>query len=211
MELIKTEKLKFTYPKSNQSFSFPDIELTKGENLLLAGKSGSGKTTLLHLLAGILTPGSGTVIIDQIPTTTFSSYEMDAFRGKKMGLIFQENYFIESLSVYNNLFYISALCGLKPEKAYIQNLLCEMDIEKLSDKKPTQLSRGELQRFSIARALVNKPALLLADEPTSSIDDENCERFIHLVKEICQTHALSLIVATHDGRLKNEFTNCVML
>lgn len=211
MNLVKTEKLSFRYPSSEQEYTFPNIQLPKGENLLLTGKSGTGKTTLLHLLAGILTPSAGSVTIDNIAIETLKSHEMDKFRGEKIGIIFQENYFIESLSVQKNLSYISTLCGLKPDKAYIENLLNELGIAGLSDKKPGQLSRGELQRFSIARALVNKPVVLLADEPTSSLDDENCMRFIELMKQIGASHKLSLIVATHDARLKTEFKNCLTL
>jgi putative ABC transport system ATP-binding protein len=211
MNLVKTEKLSFRYPSSDQEYSFPDIHLSKGENLLVTGKSGSGKTTLLHLIAGILTPSKGSVIIDNITTGTLKNHEMDKFRGRKIGIIFQENYFLESLSVMGNLSYISILCGSKPNKAYIKKLLNDLDIIRLSDKKPEQLSRGELQRFSIARALVNNPVVLLADEPTSSLDDENCTRFISLVKEVCKSYRLSLIVSTHDSRLKPEFKKCITL
>lgn len=211
MNLVKTEKLTFCYPSSGIAYAFPDIQLEKGENLLLSGNSGSGKTTLLHLLAGILAPSGGSVVIDGEDTALLKAHEMDTFRGKKIGLIFQENYFIESLSVMSNLTYTSILCGLKPDKVHIGNLLRELDIAALSGKKPAQLSRGELQRFSIARALVNKPVVLLADEPTSSLDDENCVRFIDLMKQVSLSHSLSLIVATHDGRLKPGFANRINL
>ncbi len=136
---------------------------------------------------------------------------MDHFRGEKMGIIFQENHFIESLSVERNLVYIQSLCGLKTDYDYIRQLLTQLDIADLAHKKPGALSRGELQRFSIARALVNKPVLLLADEPTSSLDDENCMRFVNLMKTICAQHELSLIVSTHDSRLKSEFPQCLKL
>ncbi len=211
MTLIKTEKLNFLYPSSKEEFSFPDIQLDKGENLLLTGKSGSGKTTLLHLLSGILIPTGGFVVIDNVSTGVLKAHEMDKFRGKKIGLIFQENYFIESLSVINNLSYTSTLCGLRPDMVHIENLLRELDINGLSWKKPGQLSRGELQRFSIARALVNNPVVMLADEPTSSLDDDNCKRFVDLIKQVSVSYSLSLIVATHDRRLKTEFNHSIML
>jgi ABC-type lipoprotein export system ATPase subunit len=211
MNLIKTEKLRFSYSPTGNEFLFPDIQLNRGENLLLTGKSGSGKTTLLHLLAGILAPSGGSAVIDGTDTALLNAHELDKFRGIKIGLIFQENYFIESLSVLNNLIYISSLCGLKPDKNYIDSLLHELDITGLSAKKPAQLSRGELQRFSIARALVNKPVILLADEPTSSLDDENCSRFIGLMKAVGGSHGISLVVATHDGRLKTGFTQTINL
>jgi putative ABC transport system ATP-binding protein len=211
MDLINTENLSFRYPDAQQTFKFPDIQLSKGENLLLRGNSGSGKTTLMHLLSGILTPTAGTLKIDGISIETLKPHEMDSFRGEKIGIIFQENYFLESVSVLANLTSISSLCGVKPDKVYLENLLGELDITHLSGKKPNQLSRGELQRFSIARALINKPIVLLADEPTSSLDDDNCMRFIELIKQTGASHNLSLIVATHDTRLKNEFKNSIAL
>lgn len=211
MKFIITENLFFRYPSSDKEHSFPDIELEKGENLLICGNSGCGKTTLLHLLSGVLSPLKGSISIGDTVTSDLKAHEMDKFRGKKIGIIFQENYFIESLNVLNNLIYISNLCGLKPDKDYINNILKELDIDTLSHKKPDSLSRGELQRFSIARALVNKPSILLADEPTSSLDDENCMRFISLMKQICDSHSLSLVVATHDERIKSEFKNCLNL
>jgi putative ABC transport system ATP-binding protein len=211
MTLVETKNLSFRYSAKVLEYAFPDIRLAKGENLLISGKSGSGKTTLLHLLSGVLAPLNGTIRINNTATETLKPHEMDKFRGEKIGIIFQENYFIESLSVKNNLIYVSKLCGLKPDKAYIDKLLNELDIVQLSGKKPKQLSRGELQRFSIARALVNKPLVLLADEPTSSLDDENCLLFIKLMKEIGELHQLSLILATHDSRLKTEFKNQITL
>ncbi len=211
MNLVITQNLLFRYTASQQTHSFPDFKLVKGENLLLSGNSGSGKTTLLHLLSGVLTPMSGSVTIENTDTSGLKAHEMDKFRGEKIGMIFQENYFIESLSVLNNLLYISTLCGMQPDKDYIEKLLDELAIANLAAKKPGQLSRGELQRFSIARALVNKPVVLLADEPTSSLDTENCSRFMELINKVCDLYNLSLIVATHDDRLKTEFTNCITL
>ncbi len=211
MTILKTDNLKFRYNASSPEQTFPNIELLKNENLLIKGNSGSGKTTLLHLMAGILQPSNGKITIENTETTTLKPHQMDKFRGNKMGVIFQENYFIESLSVMKNLTYISSLCGLKPDKTYIKSLLQNLNIEHLSSKKPSQLSRGEFQRFSIARALVNKPVLLVADEPTSSLDDDNCQRFILLIKQMCKQYNLTLIVATHDSRLKSEFDKVISL
>ncbi len=211
MNVVSVEKLSFRYGSAQKGFEFPDVSIKKGEHLLIAGNSGSGKTTFLHLLSGILSPSGGSVSIDNTRIDGLKSHEMDSFRGEKIGIIFQENYFIESLSVLSNLVYIRAFCGQKADKTYIDKLLNDLGIAHLARKKPRELSRGELQRFSIARALVNKPMLLLADEPTSSLDDENCTRFIELMKDICNSYQLSLLVATHDARLKSEFSNCITL
>ncbi len=211
MTILKTDNLKFRYNATSPEYSFHDIVLQKHETLLIKGNSGSGKTTFLHLVAGILQPSNGKITIENTETSALKPHQMDKFRGKKLGVIFQENYFIESLNVLNNLTYISSLCGLKPDKTYIKSLLQNLDIEHLSSQKPSQLSRGELQRFSIARALVNKPVLLVADEPTSSLDDNNCQRFIQLIKQMCKQYNLTLIVATHDSRLKSEFDKVISL
>ncbi len=211
MTILQTENIKFRYDIAEGEHNFPNISLEKNENLLISGNSGSGKTTLLHLLSGILQPSSGNIIIENVNTSSLKPHQMDFFRGNKLGVIFQENYFIESLSVITNLTYINALCGIKPDKDYIDSLLVNLNIKSLSHKKPYQLSRGELQRFSIARALVNKPILLFADEPTSSLDDNNCIRFIELIKHMCTQYELTLIVATHDSRLKPQFNKVIHL
>ncbi len=211
MTILQTENIKFRYDIAEGEHNFPNISLKKNENLMISGNSGSGKTTLLHLLSGILQPSSGSITIDNVNTSSLKPHQMDKFRGNKLGVIFQENFFIESLSVIKNLTYINALCGIKPDKIYIDALLNDLNIKSLAHKKPYQLSRGELQRFSIARALVNKPVLLFADEPTSSLDDDNCIRFIELIKQMCSQYDLTLIIATHDSRLKPQFKNIISL
>lgn len=210
MAYIKTENLSFQYP-GGKVFNFTNINIREKESWLLNGNSGSGKTTLLHLIAGILSPVNGTITIANTAINTLKPKQLDTFRAQYVGLVFQKSYFIDALNMQKNLMYFAELSGKKPDKGYLTKLLSDLDIEQLSHKKPAQLSSGELQRFSIARSFINKPEILLADEPTSSLDDENCKRFINLLLSICSDYGVTLIVATHDARLKSEFVNTIKL
>jgi ABC-type lipoprotein export system ATPase subunit len=208
--MLETSKLSFTYSKGN-SFQFPDISLKKGEHTVIIGKSGSGKTTFLHLLAGILKADSGKVFINGTDIQRSGFTETDKFRGQNMGLIFQKHFFIGAITMMENLLLAQALPGLKSDKPYIESLLEELEIGNLNHKYPTELSQGELQRFSLARALANKPLLVLADEPTSSLDDENCNRFVTLLLNASERHNTTLAIATHDARLKVHFDKIIQL
>jgi ABC-type lipoprotein export system ATPase subunit len=208
--MLQTNQLAFKYP-GGQTLSFPDIRIGKTENLLITGNSGSGKTTLLHLLTGILMPTSGKVEINKAELTHFSQDKMDAFRGEYLGLIFQTNLFVGSLNMLDNLLLAQTLPGLPKDRTRIETLAEELMVAHLLKKRPHQLSQGEQQRFSVARALANRPLILFADEPTSSLDDENCDRFITLMKSTGQKHNLAMAIATHDARLKNHFSNILNL
>lgn len=210
MALINIENLTFQYP-DGKALSFPNLQIAANESWLLTGNSGSGKTTLLHIIAGILTPSEGTLSIANTTLNSLKPSELDAFRAKHIGMVFQKSYFIDAVSMHKNLLYYAELSGNKADKEYVDKLLIELDIASLSNKKPASLSSGELQRFSIARAMVNKPKIILADEPTSSLDDGNCKRFIELIIDICKRNNVSLIVATHDARLKDVFVNTIQL
>ena len=203
--MIKTESLKFSYD-GKKYFDFPDINLDSGENLLIIGNSGIGKTTLLHLLAGILKPGSGSISISGLDISKFSDTELDKFRGDNIGIVFQKPHFISSLTINENLKlakYLSpSKTGVDPEK-----ILETLNIKDKYQQKPNQLSEGEKQRASIALALINSPSLILADEPTSSLDDFNCDNVIKLLKKQAKDHKAQLIVITHDARLKKHFKN----
>lgn len=208
--MLITKDLKFTYPKG-RDFHFPDLNCSAGENLVIMGMSGSGKTTLMHLLAGILTPSAGQVIFNGKNISGYSPSEMDAFRGKNIGMIFQKHFFIHGLSVFENLVAAQKLSGSPTDKSYLNGLLEKLHITDLAGKKADALSQGEQQRFSIARALANKPSWVLADEPTSSLDDENCDKFRELMNISPGENTLGWIIATHDNRLKSHFTNVYQL
>ena len=203
--MIKTESLKFSYD-GKKYFDFPDINLDSGENLLIIGNSGIGKTTLLHLLAGILKPESGSINISGTDISKFSDTELDKFRGDNIGIVFQKPHFISSLTINENL---KLAKYLSPSKTSgdAKKILESLNIEDKYQQKPNQLSEGEKQRASIALALINSPSLILADEPTSSLDDFNCDNVIKLLKTQAKDHKAQLIVITHDARLKKHFKN----
>lgn len=208
--MLHTRNLVFQYSQE-KVFNFPDIHAGKGEQWLLSGNSGSGKTTLLHLIAGILKSDSGEVMVNGTDIQRKGFRHIDQFRGKNMGIIFQKHFFAGSLNMADNLLMAQKLPGLPVNKDRINGLMEELKVLHLQAKKPLELSQGELQRFSIARALVNQPVLLLADEPTSSLDDENCKRFTALIREVSVKHDTTLLIATHDSRLRREFENIIQL
>ena len=203
--MIKTESLKFSYD-GKKYFDFPDINLDSGENLLIIGNSGIGKTTLLHLLAGILKPESGSINISGTDISKFSDTELDKFRGDNIGIVFQKPHFISSLTINENLKLAQYLSSSKTS-VDAKKILESLNINDKYQQKPNQLSEGEKQRASIALALINSPSLILADEPTSSLDDFNCDNVIKLLKTQAKDHKAQLIVITHDARLKKHFKN----
>ena len=207
--MIKTNNLSFNYD-NKVFFNFKNINLKNGEDLLIIGNSGIGKTTLLHLLAGLLKTDSGSINIYGQELKNFSNYQLDQFRRENIGIVFQRPHFINSLTVKENL-QLAQYIGKKNNNDRIENILNNLNILDKSDKKTNQLSQGEKQRVSIAMAIVNSPKLILADEPTSSLDDFNCTNVINLLKKQASDYGAQLIVITHDSRLKEHFKKQLQL
>ena len=207
--MIQTKKLNFKY-NDQAAFSFPDINLGKNENLLIIGSSGIGKTTLLHLLAGLLQSDSGSINLYGQDISKLTQYELDRFRGQNIGIVFQKPHFVNSLTVKENL-QLAQYLGNKVSQGRIHDILSSLDILDKKNKNPKKLSQGEKQRACIAMAIVNSPKLILADEPTSSLDDENCDRVIKLLKKQASEFNAQLIVITHDNRLKKHFKKSIKL
>ena len=178
--MLKTQNLQFSYD-SQHRLHFPDLHCGKGEHWLLLGQSGSGKTTLLHLLGGLLTPQGGDVIVGDTSLNSLSLSELDKFRGKNLGIIFQTPHFVRSLSVGENLMLAQKLAGVAIDRPRISHLLDRLGIGHKLNAPTNDLSQGERQRAVIARALVNRPQVILADEPTSSLDDVNTAEVIRLL------------------------------
>ena len=207
--MIKTKGVEFNY--DNQVFfKFQDINLKSSENLLIIGSSGIGKTTLLHLLAGLLESSSGSIKLFEKELSDLSSHQLDKFRKNNIGIVFQRPHFVNSLTVKENL-QLAQYIANKKDNNRIENVLKNLNIFDKSDKKTNQLSQGEKQRASIALAIVNSPKLILADEPTSSLDDINCDNVIKLLKKQATDFGAQLIVITHDSRLKKHFKNSIEL
>lgn len=208
--MLQTTDLHYTYP-NGPSFAFPDVQVAREEVLLILGRSGSGKTTLLHLLAGLMAPTSGIVSIDSTALSSLSGSKMDGFRGRHIGLVFQQPLFIRSVNVMHNLQLARTLAGLEADETRATQLLEELGMADRASQLPQSLSIGERQRVSIARALMTSPGLLLADEPTSALDDDNCKRVAELLQSAATRHGAALVIVTHDRRLKDRFTNTVEL
>lgn len=206
--MIETKSLEFSYD-NNFVFKFPNINLKTNENLLILGNSGIGKTTLLHNLAGILRPKSGMIKIFKNEISKFSELKLDKFRGENIGIVFQKPHFVNSLTIGENL-ELAQFLG-QNKKGNIQVILDSLKILDKINKKPKELSQGEKQRASIAIAIINSPKLILADEPTSSLDDGNCKNVINILKEQALKYKAQLVVITHDNRLKKYFKKSIAL
>jgi putative ABC transport system ATP-binding protein len=208
--MLATKQLQFSYTR-NQVMNFPDFSLQKGEHWLLLGQSGSGKTTLLHLLGGLLSPTSGSIQVGNTELGQLRASALDQFRGKNIGIVFQKSHFVRALTIGENLALAQQLAGLKPNRERIVELLERLNIGDKFRLKPDRLSIGEQQRAAIARALVNQAPIILADEPTSALDDHNATEVIDLLEEQAKALGSTLLVVTHDKRLKDRFPNQIAL
>ncbi|GAA0196179.1 ABC transporter ATP-binding protein [Fulvivirga kasyanovii] len=208
--MLKTKSLHFAY-NPHQKFHFPDFELRHKENMLILGESGIGKTTLLHLLAGLLAPASGTVQLDGTDFSGLSSGKLDRFRGNHIGIVFQRPRFIQALTLEENLYLAQYLANKKRDDNRLSEVLKRLGIARHRKARAHRLSQGEQQRAAIALALINHPSLILADEPTSSLDDKNCSAVSELLLEQAEATAAMLVVITHDQRLKEIFHNTLEL
>ena len=207
--MLKTKELEFNY-ENQMFFKFQNIDLKSNENLLIIGDSGVGKTTLMHLLAGLLKSNSGSIKLFDKELNLMSPSQLDSFRKNNIGIVFQRPHFVNSLTVKENL-QLAQYIANKKDNNRIEDILKNLNIFNKSNKKTNQLSQGEKQRASIALAIVNSPKLILADEPTSSLDDNNCAKVIELLKKQATDFGAQLIVITHDSRLKEHFKKSIEL
>lgn len=175
--------------------------------MLLLGNSGTGKTTLLHLIGGLLQPSSGNIKINYTDITRLSATALDRFRGKNIGIVFQQSHFVQALSVIENLLLAQQLAGCKKDEQLIRQYLTQLQILDKLNSKTNQLSIGEQQRVAIVRAVIQQPKLILADEPTSALDDVNCQEVATLLSQQANQIGAALVIVTHDARLKNKYAN----
>lgn len=208
--MLKTKSVQFAYSPS-ATFQFPDIECPAGDTLLITGASGKGKTTLLHLLAGILKPTAGEIIIDKTDITGLSDTRLDKFRGKKIGIVFQQSHFVQSLTVLENILLAAYFSRSELSMERANELLERLNMSAQANKNTAKLSQGQQQRVSIARAVMNRPCVILADEPTSSLDDEHCIKVAELLQQQAIISNAALIIVTHDQRLKKIFQRTIQL
>lgn len=207
---LVTDDVQYFYNK-DYTFVFPDIVCEKGEHLLITGASGCGKTTLLHLIAGLVTPKRGSILIKGNDIAQLRGTKLDKYRGREIGIVFQTPQFIKSLTAEENLKMAGSLNNLSVDNIYLDSLFETLNIVHCRNRKTNEMSQGELQRLSIARAVINKPSLILADEPTSSLDDKNCREAIKLLRYQAEKLQAGLVIVTHDNRLIQDFSKIVHL
>ncbi|MGY6522356.1 MAG: ABC transporter ATP-binding protein [Mongoliitalea sp.] len=202
--MLNLQNVAFKYDTS-QPFDIPDIHLDAGGELLILGKSGSGKTTILNIIAGLLQPHKGTVTVNGVDLYSLSGSKLDKFRGSNIGIIFQKPHILSALSVEENLKIANYFASSKGDQN--EKILKDLGIWEKRKQRVQTLSEGEAQRVSIARALANQPQLILADEPTASLDDENAEKVIKLLQHQASQFKAALVIVTHDQRVKNHIAN----
>ena len=211
--MIKIDTLGFTYPDREFHLDIPQLTVASGERVAVIGPSGSGKTTLLNLVAGILTPGSGTVSVNDQCINTMSDAERRRFRITRIGFVFQSFELLEYLNVVDNILHPYRISGaLKLDRAVKQRaalLAEEMDIGDKLQRKAEDLSQGEKQRAAICRALLTQPRLILADEATGNLDPENKTRILDSLFRAVEEHEATLLAVTHDHELLTRFDRIV--
>ena len=204
MEILRVENLKKTYGKGNTLVKALDgvsFTVEKGEFVAIVGASGSGKSTLLHLLGGVDRPTSGKIIIDGEDIYSLNETNLAIFRRRQVGLIYQFYNLIPILNVEENMTLPILLDGKTPDKEYLKELIETLGLERRVSHLPNELSGGQQQRVSIGRALMNRPALLLADEPTGNLDSKASHDIIELLKLSNKKYKQTIIMITHDHSL----------
>ena len=179
----------------------PEWRAEQGEHWLVLGPSGSGKSTLLHILAGLLRPSSGEVVVGGQRLDALKPGELDRFRGRHVGIVLQQLHLVPTLTVEKNVLLAQYLSGAGQDRKRVAEVLASLDLASKARAYPHELSHGQAQRVAVARAVVNKPALLVADEPTSNLDDGRCMQALDLLESQARTCNATLVIATHDRRI----------
>ena len=201
MEIVKMEHVTKIYGEGNtRVWALDDVNLTvnKGEIVAVVGASGSGKSTLLHVMGGVDTPNEGNVIVDGKDITRLTDEEMSVFRRRKIGFVFQAYHLIPVLTVEENIKMPILLDHRKPDRDYIDHIIEMLGLKDRRKHLPNQLSGGQQQRAAIARALANRPALILADEPTGALDSKNGNEVITLLQDSVKKLDQTLVLITHN-------------
>ncbi|MGH8642251.1 MAG: ABC transporter ATP-binding protein [Burkholderiales bacterium] len=201
--MFAVENLKHAYD-GTEVLNVAAWRADQGAQWLVIGPSGSGKTTLLHVLAGILRPSAGSVGVAGQDLTALRAQQLDRFRGQHIGIVLQRLHLIPSLRVMDNLLLAQYLAGLRQDRARAREVLKALDLAGKETAYPHELSFGQAQRVAVARAVVNRPKLLLADEPTSNLDDGRCQQALELLLSMAQACNATLVIATHDQRIRSR-------
>jgi putative ABC transport system ATP-binding protein len=197
----------------------PSFDLADGEQAALVGGSGTGKTTLLHLIAGILTPDGGRIVYDNLngqadaatDIATLGESERDVFRGRYIGYIFQTHHLLPGFTALENVLLGMSFTGRSHDPAWAKHLLTEVGLAERLNYRPEKLSVGQQQRVAVARALANRPRLVLADEPTGALDPKNAQAVLELIRALCREVGASLLLVSHDPQMSNQLSRVVSL
>ena len=214
MDIVTMEQVTKVYGENEtRVWGLHNVDLTveKGETLAIVGASGSGKSTLLHVMGGVDTPTSGRIVVDGKDITKMNDEQMSVFRRRKIGFVFQAYHLIPVLSVEENIMMPILLDHRKPEKEYVEHIMELLGIVDRRKHLPNQLSGGQQQRAAIARALANRPALILADEPTGALDSKNGSEVIALLQNSVKQLNQTLVLITHNIDLAREADRIVKI
>ncbi len=182
----------------------PELELAEREQVGLAGRSGSGKTTLLNLIAGLLTPDRGSVVVGGVDLASLSESDRDALRARELGYVYQTFNLLDGYSALENVL-LGMMFGRGADRAVAEGLLAELGLGDRLHHRPNQLSIGQRQRVALARALAGRPRLVLADEPTGSLDTHHAGEALALLRTVCERHAAALLLVSHDPEVLGTF------
>jgi ABC-type lipoprotein export system ATPase subunit len=186
------------------------LDILPAQQIALLGDSGSGKTSLLNLLAGLLSPDTGKIVVNDQEISAFNANQLALYR-RKIGIIFQHFQLLSPLNVQDNMCFQARLNGIMPSADDIQTMAQKLGLQNKLTAMPAQLSGGEQQRVGIGRALLNKPKLLLADEPTGNLDATRSQDVVALLKSLCQEQEIILIMVTHSQLLADQFATQLFL
>ncbi|MBC7610239.1 MAG: ATP-binding cassette domain-containing protein [Polaromonas sp.] len=202
--MISTRQLAYRYTDGPE-LCFDDIEVAQGGIVLLRGASGSGKSTWLALAAGLLAPGGGDITVAGQSLKALGRVASDAWRASNIGFLPQKLHLSAALTVHDNLAMAQWSAGQPPDMARITEALTALDVHLLAGRKPAQLSGGQAQRVALARAVLLKPKVILADEPTASLDDSSARASLALLRATARRTGATLVIATHDSRVESLF------
>ncbi len=214
MEIIKATHLNKTYHTGESAvFALRDVNLalTEGSFTAVTGPSGSGKSTLLHLLGGLDKPTEGTVFYQGKNLYQYSDNQLSVLRRRRFGFVFQNYNLVKELTGYENILLPVMLDGRKPDEQYINRIIEMLRIGDRLSHLPSAMSGGQQQRFSIARALANKPSVLFADEPTGNLDGKAGREVLTLLRTVSQELGITLVLVTHDSRVAEQADRVIRL
>lgn len=204
MEILRVENLTKSYGKGEtkvDALKNINLSINKGEFVAIVGPSGSGKSTLLHLIGGVDRPTSGKVFINDVDIYSLKEKDLSIFRRRNVGLIYQFYNLIPVLSAKENILLPAELDNRKIDKKYLDDLLKTLGLKERENHLPNELSGGQQQRTSIGRALINRPSIVLADEPTGNLDSKNSKEVLELLKLSVKRYNQTLIIITHDTNI----------